>query len=207
MSPSAASTHTKHSRAHMHTHRVRLTRGLPTPRSLHKTANKARAQLVRPLSEAHISISGTRRHDRRAGRASRNRTKGCFQRPVGQTAANTLGLPDAFCLHSLSSLPINLFWAPGLSSVVCRRKLYSQGLPCDSTHICAWDPHTHWPSHTNDTLLCSQDAISLTPQQTTPNIHGHSGDGGADRAMLDASWKLSSEPVTKGPLRQIAFLC
>lgn len=140
VSPSAASTHSKCSRTHMHTHRVRLTRGLPTPRSVHnKTANTARAQRVRPLSEAPISISGARRQDRRAGRAGRNRTKGCFQHPVGQTAA-VHGTASCVLLPQPFQLPVNLFWAPGLISLVCKRKLYYQGIPCDSTNMCMGTP-------------------------------------------------------------------
>lgn len=152
VSPSAASTHTRHSRAHMHTHRVRLTRGLPTPRSMHKTANKARAQLVRPLSEAHISISGTCRHDRRTGRASRNRTKGCFQCSSFDQLDRRRQIPwDCLMRSAFTAFPATRKSFLGTGSHLCglQKKAIFSGSPLQlHKHMCMGTPHTHWPSHT-----------------------------------------------------------
>lgn len=120
-------------------------------------------------------------------------------------------IPWACLMRSaFTAFPVTRKYFLGTGSHLCglQKKAVFSGSPLRlHKHMCMGTP-TPTGLHTlHDTLLCSQDAISLTPQRTTPNIHGHGGDGGADRAMLDASWKLSSEPVSKDPRRQIAFLC
>lgn len=77
-------------------------------------------------------------------------------------------------------LSVNLFWASGLTSVVCRRKLYLQGLP--------HKPHkptcmrTSMPTGLPTLRDAPASLIRRRRPYTAACKRGHRDDGGADKA-------------------------